>query len=458
MAGLREFADSPMTSSVGPLAGGEAAQPATLAGLVPVVAASSLVEADAAGRAACRPDRSAVADPLRAAPAAAPAIADPVASPAADSEPSPGAAARSGHAGVLAGLLVLVALPFAAATAYLFTRAADQYHSEVAFSVRSEDTVAAAAGLLGTLTDSATPDTAILRDYIGSQEIVAAVDERLDLRAAWNRPGSGWTDGDPVFSLGDDRSIEALHRQWLRMVSVSHDPAAGTIDVVARAFAPGDARAIAEAILAESGALVNHLSDRAREEAVRLAREELADARARLADVRATLADFRRRHRLVDPSADVAGQSGRLNALNAEVARALVDRDMLTSYAAEDEPRVVRVDRRIAAIRGRIEAERHALGVGGDAGTLPEVVGRYEELSVDLEFAGTAYVQALAGLAAARAEAHRQLRYLAAHVSPTLATTPLYPRRWLLAMITGAVLAFAWGIAALVYWNVRDDR
>ena len=34
-------------------------------------------------------------------------------------------------------LLLLVALPFAAAAGYLFTRAADQYHSEVAFSIRS---------------------------------------------------------------------------------------------------------------------------------------------------------------------------------------------------------------------------------------------------------------------------------------------------------------------------------
>ena len=372
-----------------------------------------------------------------------------------------GARARPRHWGALAGFLLLVALPFAAATAYLFTRAADQYHSEIAFSVRSEEAGGATASLLGALTQvsgGGAPDAAILYDYIRSQEIVAAVDARLDLRSIWNRPGTGWEEGDPVFTLGDDPTIEALHREWLRMVTVSYDTAAGIIDVTARAFTPEDAHAIAEAILAESSALVNQLADQAREDAVRFAREELAEAEAHLAEVRGRLADFRRRHSLVDPSADVAGQSGLLNALNAELAQALVDRDVLTSYAAEGDQRVVQADRRIAAITERIEDERATLGVTGVAGTLPELVGRYEELSVDLEFANTAYTQTLAGLAAARAEARRQSRYLAAHVSPTLATTPLYPRRFLLAGITGLFLLLGWGIAMLVYYNVRDSR
>jgi len=242
------------------------------------------------------------------------------------------------------------------------------------------------------------------------------------------------------------------------MVGVSYDSTAGIIDVVARAFTPADAHAIAAAILAQSSALVNELAEQARDDAVRFAREELAEAEAHLAEVRGRLAAFRREHSLVDPSADVAGQSGLLNALNAELAQALVDRDVLTSYAGEDDQRVVQADRRITAITARIEDERATLGVTGVAGTLPELVGRYEELSLDLEFANQAYTQTLAGLAAARAEARRQSRYLAPHVRPTLATAALYPRRVLLAGLTGLFLLLAWGIAMLIYYNVRDTR
>ncbi len=82
--------------------------------------------------------------------------------------------------------------PFVATTAYLYTRAADQYHSEVAFSIRSEEVGNAAAGLLGALTSigkGTASDTDILFEYIRSQEIVQAIDAKLDLRAIWNRAG-----------------------------------------------------------------------------------------------------------------------------------------------------------------------------------------------------------------------------------------------------------------------------
>jgi capsular polysaccharide transport system permease protein len=149
---------------------------------------------------------------------------------------------------------------------------------------------------------------------------------------------------------------------------------------------------------------------------------------------------------------------GLLSALQAELAQALVDRDVLLSYAAAGDQRVLQAERRIAAITARIEDERSSLDLTGVAGSLPEVVGRYEELLVDLEFANTAYTQTLALLAAARAEARRQSRYLAPHVRPTLAESALYPRRALLAAMAGGFLLLGWTILMLVYYNVRDNR
>jgi capsular polysaccharide transport system permease protein len=375
--------------------------------------------------------------------------------------PAPGPAplparAKPRHWGAIAAFVLLVVLPFLTVVGYLYTRAADQYHSEVAFSIRSEDVGGASAGLLGALTQigaGTASDADILYEYVRSQEIVEAIDAELDLRSLYNRP-----EGDPVFTLGDEASIEALLAHWRRMVEVSYDSNAGIIHVRANAFTPQDARAIAERILAQSGALVNQLSEQAREDAVRFAREELAEAEAHLRSVRERLAAFRRAHNIVDPTADVAGQMGLLSALQAELAQALVDRDVLLSYAAEGDQRVAQADRRIDAITARIEDERSSLDLTGVAGSLPEVVGSYEELLVDLEFANTAYTQTLALLSAARAEARRQSRYLAAHVRPTLAQSPLYPRRALLAGMAGIFLLLGWTILMLVYYNVRDNR
>jgi capsular polysaccharide transport system permease protein len=149
---------------------------------------------------------------------------------------------------------------------------------------------------------------------------------------------------------------------------------------------------------------------------------------------------------------------GIVNALQGELAKAMVERDQLLSFVGSDDQRVVQAERRIAAIEQRIEAERAALGVPGSQAALSDVVGSFEELKVDLEFANTAYTQALAALTAARAEARRQSRYLAPHVAPTTAEQALYPRRALLAGLVALFLTIGWGILALVYYNVRDGQ
>ena len=328
--------------------------------------------------------------------------------------------------------------------------------------MRSEELGGAAAGLLGALTQAgggSASDTDILFDYIRSQEMVAAVDKRLDLRRIYNRAAPR----DFFFTLGDDASIEALTAEWNRMVTVDFESHAGIIHVRANAFTPEDATAIARVILEESSALVNRLSEQAREDAVRFSSEELARIEEDLKIQRGRLADFRRENRLVDPSADVAGQMGLLSALQGELAKAMVERDQLLSFVGKDDQRVIQADRRIDAIETRIDAERGMLGTspGSEAGSetgLADVVGTYEELKVDLEFANAAYTQAMAAHAAARAEARRQSRYLAAHVLPTAADQSLYPHRALLAGLALLFLTLGWGIMMLVYYNVRDSR
>jgi len=288
--------------------------------------------------------------------------------------------------------------------------------------------------------------------------MVQAVDAKLDLRTIYNRALDGPGPRDFFFTLGDKQSIEALTAYWNDMVTVSIDSLGGIIRVRARAFTPQDATAIAQAILVESSALVNRLSNQAREDAVSFTREELAETQESLREQRARLAAWRRDNKLVEPGGDVAGQMSLVNALQGELARAMVQRDELLSFVGGDDPRVIQAERRIDAIQKRIDAERRAVGDGdgGTDGSLTDVVGTFEELKVDLEFANAAYTRALAAETAASAEARRQTRYLAPHVLPTAAEESLYPRRALISGLTLLFLSLGWGILMLVYYNVRD--
>lgn len=359
------------------------------------------------------------------------------------------------HLALLTSFALLVVVPWLLVTAYLFLIAADQYHSRAAFSIRSEDKSAAVSGLLGTLSNVSTgsaSDANILYEYIRSQKIVEELEAEIKLSDLY-RP-SHW---DPVFGLAPNASIDDLLAQWGKMTQVTTGSSSGILQIQTEAFTPQDAQKIAGAILERSSALVNRLSANARSDAVRFAKEDLALVETDLKGIRREIAEFRRKNRIIDPRADAQGQLGILTALQQEMAQSLIQKDQLSSFADDSDPRMKQLDTRIESIRSRINAERKSLSGGGGADS-PDIFGDYEELLVKLEFANAGYMRALEAVTVSLAEAQRKTRYIAIHVEPTLAQDSLYPRRLLLSALSALFLFLGWSIIALFYYNVRDNR
>ncbi|WP_458722372.1 sugar transporter [Shimia sp. W99] len=363
---------------------------------------------------------------------------------------------RPRHWFVVFSFLICVVAPAAVTGIYLYTRAADQYASTVGFTVRQEETNSAyeILGGLGGFSGSSSSDTDILYEFIQSQELVQAVDTTLDLQEIYSKP----TD-DVVFRLAEDASIEELVAYWERMVRIFYDPATGLIEVEVRSFDPEESRAIAREIFERSSAMINKLSAIAREDATRYAKEELDQAVERLKRARQALTLFRNETRIVDPSADIQGQMGLLNSLQAQLAETFIELDLLIETSSPSDPRVLQAKRKITVIEKRIEDERRKLGTsGGGDGVFANLVGQFEVLQVDREFAEKSYLSALSAYDTAVAEAQRQSRYLAAYVQPTLAETAAYPKRAILLAVVSLVLFGIWTISVLVYYSLRDRR
>ena len=389
---------------------------------------------------------------------------------AATSRPPAGRARlRPRHMAVLLSYVAMVVLPVLVSAWYLWARAADQYVSRAGFSVRQEEASSAVDlfGGVASLTGADTSDSDILYKFIQSQELVRRVDDALDLRALWSK---GREAGDFVFGYDAPGTIEDLVDYWPEMVKVHADTGTGLIDLEVRAFTPGDARRIAREIYSESSRMINELSDIARDDATRYARQELDKAVERLKESRAALTRFRNRTQIVDPSASIQTQMGLLSSLQSQLASALIDLDILRQTTRPKDPRIVQTELRVEVIRKRIEEERDKLGLDGSnedgAGTgdnrrdavFADLVGQYEELAVDQKFAEESYVAALKAYDAAVAEARRQSRYLAAHVKPTLAESSTVPDRpWLLLLVI-LFTFLVWAMTVLVGYALKDRR
>ncbi|HKK37221.1 MAG TPA: hypothetical protein VJ994_13080 [Paracoccaceae bacterium] len=385
--------------------------------------------------------------------------------------PASGAARRARRRALVSRIAVwgsfvaLVAAPTAIAGWYLYAKAADQYASEVSFAVRSLDGAlpSPVMELFGGGGDSTTGDTQMLFEYLQSQPMVERVDDRLALREIYNRP-----EADPVFALGDAETIEELLDYWNRAVTVSYDSTAGIIDVEVRAFRPGDAKRVAEAVLDESETLINGLSTGARADAVRFAEIDLAEAEQRVRDARLALQSFREAQGTADVAGDITQEMGLIAQLRARRAEIEGDIESRRSVLSSDSPVLEAMERRLAAVDAQIATAEARIADGeidpGGAGslsatprgTLAEAAGVQERLQVELEFATNMYTSAQSALEAARAEARRQQRYLATHIAPTLSQEPRYPERLFWTVGIFGVALLSWAILLLITSSIRD--
>lgn len=362
------------------------------------------------------------------------------------------------HYGVILSFIILVLLPIGASAWYLYTRAADQYASTLGFVVRSEDVSSAAdvfSGLSGTLGGGGQHDSDILYEFIRSSQLVQIIDEKLDLEEAFSRH----FDVDPLLSYNADGTIEDLTRFWQRNVRISYDTGSGLIELRVLAFDPIEAKVIASEVYAESTKMINNLSAIARADTTRYAQQDLDLSVDRLKQARESLTAFRLANQIVDPTADIQGQIGLLNTLQAQLADALIEFDLLSESTRDGDPRLEQAQRRISVIEDRITEERRKFsaegqGPGGD--TYAQTISEFERLTVDREFAETAYAASQAAYDGARAEANRQNRYLAAYITPTLAERAEFPQRELMLAIVALFSFLLWVISTLIFYALRD--
>jgi len=369
---------------------------------------------------------------------------------------------RLRHNRIAKSFFLVVVFPLIAVVFYLYAIAANQYASTLGFTVRSDE-MNSAAGLLGglsILTQASSSDTDVLYEFIQSQSMVERIAKRLDLRHIYSKPTF-----DPFFALKSDSDIEDLVAYWRRMVTVSYASGNGLIEVQVRAFDPQDAQQIGQAIVEESSAMINDLSAIARADGTRSAREELDVAVQRLKAARQALTLFRSKTRIVDPSADIQGQMGLLNSLDAQLANAFIDLNMLMETSSGDDPRVTQARRRIDVIEKLVEQERQKFGMGdSDSSVLPgdndypTLMGEFERLNVDVEYTSKAYLVAMAALDAARVEAQHKSRYLATYAEPSLPESAQFPQRAVLSLVTAMFLAMIWSIGVLIFYSLRDRR
>ncbi|QKN17639.1 RkpR, polysaccharide export protein (plasmid) [Sinorhizobium meliloti WSM1022] len=366
------------------------------------------------------------------------------------------------HTIIAGSFLGLVALPATFVSLYMAFIAADQYHSTASFAVRSIEG-GVSSDILGMFTQasggSTASDSYILMDYILSERMAADADRRFKLEEVYATRGL-----DFFYGIGSDLPIEDKLAYWRDMVKVNFDHSSGIMQVTVKAFEPKRAQEIAQFIVNQSDNLVNSLSLSARNDVLRAAQDEVLAGEARLSKARAGLRDYRDKSQEISPEEGAKLAIQLIGGLEAELTKLNADLATAKSQMSEDTPRIRVLKTRIESLEQQLAVERQRLGAGESASAAgdpnsPDVAGRiaeFEELETEREFAERAYTAALGSLEKARIDANNRQRYLALFIEPTLSQMAQYPSRLLNAFLVAFGLLFAWGIAVMSYYNIRD--
>lgn len=346
--------------------------------------------------------------------------------------------------------LTFIGLVAVLAAIYYGLIAAPMYVSHTSFTVRSQQ-VASPTSILAGLSGNSTglADIVSVQEQILSHEMLAALDKRYNLRAAYSRFRP-----DLYRWLPPKASEERFLQFYRRMVTVKLDRQANIVEVDVRSFDRAMAGPIANTLLQRTEDFVDGMTQRVRSETMKSAQAELDRARQEADAARLAMANFRGATSSVNAAAGAAQALGGEAAMEGQAAAAQAELASALTFNKPDAPVIMQLRARLASIRTQQARYRAQQGPGGGA----RQATAYETLTVQRDNAERKAATAAAAFDSARALAQQREKYVVRIVNPSAPDKPTEPKRVLDFLMVMLFALTGYAIVSLAIAGVRDHR
>ncbi|MFT6874694.1 MAG: capsular polysaccharide transport system permease protein [Granulosicoccus sp.] len=356
---------------------------------------------------------------------------------------------------ILKTLGTIVGVPTLFAIIYYGFMASDMYVSEAKVAVRSAKSGLSTNGLTALLSSpvlsSGGQDSMVVMDYVSSLDIVDKLRDRADFIQHYSSENI-----DYVSRLKNDATRQEILRYYLKRVNVQRDMMSDVLTVKVRAFSPEMAQQIASLIIELNEELVNTLSNRMEEDAIRSARTEVDRAVTHLRKTALDINHFQSVNDSISPQDESIALFGRLSVMESRLSETRATLSETLAYMREDSADVVVLKNRINALERQLSLEKgRVTGEGKD--DLGRLVGNYQPLILEQEIAQQGYASSLASFEAARIDAQRKKQYLITFVEPNLPDAASEPRRFV-KIVTVMVYSFLAYLIFGLLWSALKDH
>jgi capsular polysaccharide transport system permease protein len=349
--------------------------------------------------------------------------------------------------------VIAVVLPVMVATIYYTFIASDQYSAEFKFTVTDAASSVLGGGgssllsLLGGAASGGSNNNFVVVDYLSSRQAVEELQKRINVEQLYSKPEIDWW---ARFDRAEP--TERFVRYWQSRITARYDLVTGIASAEVKAFSPQDALLIANTLVKLSEELVNRIANRTKQDTVRLARIELEQAQDRLRAARHDMTAYREKFGLIDPSNSVvASNASLIQTMRANLAQLETQLSTLLAQRLNpDAPAIVTLKNQIRSTKEQLAQTEASVGKSTNQAALSTVVGDYEQLNLEVQFAQNLVTSAMTAYEQARTTASAQQLYITPYVRPSLPESATYPMRILSIFFVGFVACAVWIIGILV--------
>lgn len=349
--------------------------------------------------------------------------------------------------------LLSVVLPTFVVALYLLFIATPQFVSEAHFVVRGHSPAPAPPSLATMLQGSSAgqENTFLVADFIKSRDAMQALQRKSGLNDVFARKEGDFFARYPAFF--DARDAEHFFRYYKRHVTAVTDDQTGVTKLRVRTFRPEDSQRIAEALLAESEALVNRMNERQKINSTKAAREEVKNIQATLKETERQIALYRNKTALINPERESAPMLKSIGALEELKLTTQMQLSQLKD-TAPNSPMIKIYKQHISVLDREIKRAKERI-TGDDASLVPKIRG-FDELITQRELLIKVLGAAMSSLEAAKAQANRQMVYVDVVVQPDLPDWPAYPANILTIVVVFCSLLTLYAMCKMLIMGAHE--
>ncbi|HEH4658290.1 TPA: capsule biosynthesis protein [Campylobacter coli] len=338
---------------------------------------------------------------------------------------------------------------------YYILIAADRYVSTITMSVKSTTGSTQASGVLSllTATSNTSEDIKFLQGYIESLDMLKILDEKIHLKELYNEQYI-----DLFFSLSSSSSIESYLKYYQNRVKVHVDDKTGLLNVEVEGFTPESAHLIAKTIMQESDKFINEISHKAAREQMAFAEEELVKYKERYQKAQNDLIAFQNKYGVFDPLKQAEAKAGLVTQLESDIAQREAKLLTMQSYMNDSAPEIVTLKAEIAALKKQLVKERSKISADNSSQKLNDLAAKFQDLTIEVGFAQSAYEAALKAYESARIEALRKIKQLVIIQSPDIPESAKYPERIYDILTAFIVLSLIFGIVKFIKMIIEEHK